>query len=211
MSKMKYALAMLAAAGTAGGAARASTIVTELLDIPITGDINTPGVVPISLAGKGAPQFYYFTETTTDSGSGDTLQTGVIFQANATNITPFANSAIGLKTATPGLPANGESYFPNNSPPGAPLAIVYKTDNGVSELTQFGFPATPGDIYLHVLFDPAGATYKGSFKIDAAGTLDSIIYTAVPEPDAWALLIAGSAMAGAALRTRRRGQAASIA
>jgi hypothetical protein len=38
--------------------------------------------------------------------------------------------------------------------------------------------------------------------------LDSVTYGAVPEPESWALLIAGAGLAGAALRRNRRQAAA---
>jgi hypothetical protein len=54
---------------------------------------------------------------------------------------------------------------------------------------------------------PYALVYKIISRISdlqGLGTIDSITYIAVTEPDAWALLIAGSAVAGAALRIRRR-------
>ena len=51
----------------------------------------------------------------------------------------------------------------------------------------------------------------GYAYVDAGGTLDYVTYEAVPEPAAWALLIAGVGLAGAAVRTRRRKELAQAA
>jgi hypothetical protein len=67
------------------------------------------------------------------------------------------------------------------------------------------------DYYAHVEFDPAGTEYVGTFTISSDGGLASISYAAAPEPEAWALLVAGVGLAGGALRRSRRSAAAPAA
>jgi hypothetical protein len=229
MSRIAHGLAMLAAGGAtglAGPALAAYPVQTVTLDIPIDTTPNSSSITPIVLAGGLGPQFYYETETQTDTGpSGDdTLEYGVLYQANfVSTSTPYENSAIGIKSSTPGVPAFDEPFFKSAEAP-LPVAVTYGFDEtaGVSympyfeaELAAIGSgsstkpmltsgPAT--DLYLHTIFEADGTIYVGTFYTDTAGVLESVSYEQVPEPDAWALLIAGTALTGAALRTRRRGR-----
>ena len=79
----------------------------------------------------------------------------------------------------------------------------YNSGVGVSfSKIDFTFPGAPG--YDDAPFTLQPGTYTGFF-----GTTLTL---SAPEPDAWALLIAGAAMTGAALRvSRRRRQVASSA
>jgi hypothetical protein len=60
-----------------------------------------------------------------------------------------------------------------------------------------------GDNSIDVSFEDAGITYDGVADFDASEDLLSITYAAVPEPEAWALLIAGTGLVGGLMRRRR--------
>jgi hypothetical protein len=168
MTKMKFAMAMLAMGGGVGAAVQAQAT-TVKLDIPAD-----QAVTPITLVGS-TPQFDYGATPFKDSF--------------ITTFSTDSNSALGLKTSTPGWPAPGESYIHNS----------YTTD-------LKGEPS--GASYIHLTFTSGSTTYTGVAFVDAAAELETISYAAVPEPEAWALLIAGAALTGGALRTARRRQSA---
>lgn len=169
MSKMKFAMAMLAVGGSVGAAVQAQAT-TVKLDMPADQPLTQ-----ITLVGA-TPQFDFGATPFKDSFISS-------FSADA------PNSALGLKTATPGWPSPGESYTESS----------YITD----------FKGEPnGPSYIHLTFTSNSTTYTGVAYVDAAGELETISYGAVPEPDAWALLIAGAALTGGALRVARRRQSA---
>ena len=233
MSKLSHALAMLAlsslgAAATQADAAIALGSTTVTLDLAGLDPTGVPvgqtdfNLTPITLGGKSAPQFYFVTEglSAVDSTSGvvshvaiDVLVTAQsvsatpnfgMDQSGAMIVNPYAGSAyqssgIGVKSATPGLPTHGETFTRSASATG-----LYKSPYTVDGQDQSG-QQLPSPLYLHVNFDPAGKTYVGSFKTSADGGLASITFNAVPEPEAWALLVVGAGITGAALRSRRRG------
>lgn len=172
---MKFAMAMLAMGGGVGAAVQAQAT-TVRLDIPAD-----QAVTPITLVGS-TPQFDYGATPFKDS-----FITTFSTDSSVHGGTP--NSALGLKTSTPGWPAPGESYIHNS----------YTTD-------LKGEPS--GASYIHLTFTSGSTTYTGVAFVDAAAELETISYAAVPEPEAWALLIAGAALTGGALRTARRRQSA---
>jgi hypothetical protein len=183
MSKMKFAMAMLAVGGGVGAAQAqaATTIYTDTLDISADQPLTA-----ITLVGS-TPQFDY----------GATSFKSSNFETNSFVNGGMPNAFIGLKTSTPGLPAPGESYNPDQT---------YLTD---FKGTVYGASGNDTASYIHLMFDSGGTTYIGTAYIDASAELETITYEAVvPEPDAWALLIAGAALTGGALRTRRRRQSA---
>lgn len=176
MSKMKFAMAMLAMGGGVGAAVQAQAT-TVTLDIPMDQSLTQ-----ITVVGS-TPQF--------DFGKTDGA---TFFETDAFANGGAANSALGIKTSTPGLPAPGEAYTNQSY-----LTGFLGTDFGAS-----------GDntaSYIHLTFTSGATTYFGTAYIDSAGELETITY-GVPEPDVWALIIAGMALTGGALRTARRRQAA---
>jgi hypothetical protein len=182
MKKMKFAMAMLAAGGGAGVAAQAvaSTVYTDTLDIPMD-----QALTPITVVGS-APQFEF----------GEDSSSYTYFETYAYANGGPANSGVGLKTGTPGLPSAGETYTDGE----------HWTGKSGEDL---GFSSPDSDSYIHLTFTSGSTTYYGAAFVDAAGELETITYAAgVPEPDAWALLIAGAAFTGGALRTGRRRSAA---
>jgi hypothetical protein len=77
------------------------------------------------------------------------------------------------------------------------------TDSGAgASATKFDFTFPP--FYADAPFTLQPGVYQGDF-----GT--TLTLTAVPEPEAWALLIAGAALVGGAARVARRRQSAAIA
>jgi hypothetical protein len=184
MRAIRYVAAMLAA-GAAGGAAagaQATTVIATTLNLA-PGN-TTPDYLELTPAGvvvTSNPKMGNALASYGYFGGGaDTL-----FQAN-----PFKTDHIGLVTTTPGLPTLGET-FPNTSF----NATVSGVGPGVTE-------------YVHLEFITFGQEYLGEATFGADGTLNSISYAAVPEPAAWALLLAGFGMAGAAARTGRKRQLA---
>jgi hypothetical protein len=183
MSGMKYALAMVAAGGAVGVASQADAA-TAILNI----GADDPSTF-IFLAGATGPQYAYGHTGGFDFKTKHIPAKSAMFGQNANTLSgPFY---------TPGLPAAGEVIN----------ASGYNT-------VKDGVAANTTDFYLHLNFtDDLGAHYLGTANFDANSTLLSIDYAAsdvsvaVPEPQTWALLIAGMGLAGAAMR-RRRGQAA---
>jgi hypothetical protein len=70
------------------------------------------------------------------------------------------------------------------------------------------------DFYVHLAFKLDGETYVGTADVGGDTTLKSIDYEKasdagfttlpLPEPEVWAMMIAGLGLTGAALRQRRR-------
>ncbi len=233
---------MMALSGV-GVASQASANITETLNIPAPDPTNISAasmfidLTPITLAGKGAPQFYYGFEyipcTGDCTGNGSKyVAFDVLFTASSlsqitdfgtdqngnTIVNPYAgsaynNSAIGSKSLTPGLPSSSETFTKTNAVTGIYASPKIVTPDGgspvdISNINELGYVVQQktgqSDYYIHVIFDPNGTTYRGAVHVDGAGGLTTITYNAVPEPDAWALLIAGTAVAGGAIRSRRR-------
>ncbi len=97
----------------------------------------------------------------------------------------------------------------NSSPyatdPGLPTAAeTYDTQSVKTAGYDCGGTCSSG--YFHLKFADSGTNYVGTAYVDSGATLQTITFasTGVPEPDAWALLIAGFGMAGAAMRRSRR-------
>ncbi|MBW8814483.1 MAG: PEPxxWA-CTERM sorting domain-containing protein [Caulobacterales bacterium] len=195
MSKLKFAMAMVAAGGAAGGASDAAAAVTiETFNYAGPTDGTTFGY-DITLAGAAAPQFRYAGGVgVVFDGGGPTL--GVKHTLGAVDGTARLSST---PYSTFSLPNSGETF----------------DSTSVKTYQQAAFlPTSAGDTYYHLTFDAQGANYLGTAKITGDHTLESIAYTpndAVPEPESWALLILGAGLAGAALRHQRGRQQASTA
>ncbi len=191
VSKLKYAFAMLAAGGAVGAASEASaaTIITQ--DFGFAGTDLPQAVV----LGDGPAQFFY--------------GVGGLSKADfpGSYLTRTAFGVLGDTSDTAGLPASGET-FTNKE-----VKTSYLPASG-----PFGFStATGNDLFVHLAFRSDGVTYVGTADVGGDTTLKSIDYEtakdagfgniAVPEPEVWAMMIAGLGLTGAALR-QRRGQLA---
>ena len=182
MGGMKYALAMVAAGGTIGAASQAAAATVNL-------NIGAADAVTgISLAGAAGSQFSYGFYPGNPTSTPPT-------QAKSSFVTGGTTDKVDTTPYyTPGVPASDAGIN----------GFAYDT------VKAGALQQSPTDFYLHLKFtDDLGKQYLGSAHFDGAATLESITYSAanaVPEPETWALLIAGMGLAGAALR-RRNAQA----
>ena len=108
------------------------------------------------------------------------------------------------------LGAYGDSLLLQPSPPFG--SGGYSHDQ-VKTAYNFSFkgPSTykgvgyPGDGFVNLKFTEGSQGYHGFADITPDGSLHSITYSAgIPEPAAWALMIAGFGLTGAALRRSRQ-------
>ncbi|MGH6963681.1 MAG: DUF4394 domain-containing protein [Phenylobacterium sp.] len=115
-----------------------------------------------------------------------------------------------VSTVLYGLDAAGDQLLRASNPNGGvyfsvgPLGIALDTSNGVG----FDISGSTGDAYFNsgssfysLNLATGGATLIGSL---GSGALVGLTAYAVPEPATWALMIGGFALAGLALRGRRR-------
>ena len=187
MAKIKYTLAMLSLGGLAtAGAASAVTPVTVTLNI--AGDVANSGFTPIDLVGgtgtESNPQFEYG-----NYFGYPYLLSGPFTTAYTKGFIASQYGAVGDKSSTnPGVPVFSDVV---DQSPAEPI---------------LGEPT-----YFQLAFDNGSQEYVGYGYVDSSETLEYITYEAVPEPAAWALLIAGVGLAGAAVRTRRRKELAQAA
>jgi hypothetical protein len=184
---MKFALAMIAAGGAVGAASHASanTLTTTTLNI----DPSTNPVVDINLAGAANAQYTYgYTAPFTFKGNsfGDDTK------------------LLGIPSAQIGAQASfGDHPLARVSPTSTEFKTV---EHGTVQVAAPG--GSGADFFLHLQFqDDSGNNYVGTADFAGNATLKSITYGAVPEPEAWALLVGGLGLAGGALRRRRRDRA----
>jgi hypothetical protein len=136
----------------------------------------------ITLAGASSPQYYYGNYNYGSS------KKGTKGQLNGYGTAEVSNDSF----STPSFPSVNDSD----------LGTAVKVSKNES---------LDDSNYFHLVFqDGVGDTDVGYVYFDNSGTLTSITYEAapVPEPDAWALLIAGSGLMGGVLRGRRRAEPA---
>ena len=205
MSKIRYALGMLATGAMAGVATHAAASAIGgggppiFTFTPADGDVIADGTQPFTYNVTGG-DFGSFYGGTIFSYHGDS-------QTN--HLTSGTKDIFGFPLAhfnpqafyTDALPTAGETFSQTDITTWTNTATTdpwYHVEFTVPELSITG---------------PAGSTtYLGTIQIDANGNqeLDQIRYTplAVPEPEVWALMILGLGATGAALRGRRRALAA---
>jgi hypothetical protein len=205
MTKLSYAFSMLAPTGSAaarfsalGLAATAGALAmgpgahaTELMGTWTSGDfsdtfyLQSNGGVP-----DGSADGYYITGTT----AADYIDFAITGDAYGYTAIVFGDGATGYNdNNTDGFVGIGYGQ------PGPFVNVqAYDSMKGPSPLKQPIYSGSPTGFVLQP------GTYIGDFN---GGTLT---LSAVPEPDAWALLVAGAALAGGAARfSRRRRQPAS--
>ena len=181
MSKLKFALAMLAAGGAAGVASEAAAARRSSWTSTATQDFTD-----IALEG-GPAQFYYGFDTTAEKTFLGAYGDSLLLQ-------PPPPKGTGGYTNQQVKTAYVLSLGPSGPPP------KYKT---------VGSPHG-GDQFVNLTFSAGGTQgFHGYADIDTGGGLHTINYAAglsgpVPEPAAWALMIAGFGLTGAALRRSRR-------
>jgi hypothetical protein len=191
---------MLAAGGAVGAASEASaaTIITQ--DFNFAGTDAPQAVV----LGDGPAQFFYgfsLGQSKFDTGS---------------FLTATSFGVLGLTSDTAGLPTAGETFTSKQVKTSfsisGPLSAPSIGGAGPDLSTETG-----NDLFVHLAFKSDGVLYVGTADVGGDTTLESITYEtakdggfgniAVPEPDVWAMMIAGLGLSGAALR-QRRGQLA---
>lgn len=176
---------ILFAAGGLASAANAAVTIDTTSYAPGTGTNPTL----ITLGAAATPQYSFAkNESTTDfvlSGLGGAQVTTT---GQAVAGFPTSNAIFGTSVITGNVASNAKN--------GAPLA----------------------DQYFGLKFDAGSTAYTGYAKVDGSGlTLSEIQYqpaavvAAVPEPETWALMIAGFGGVGLAMRRRRRQTAVAAA
>jgi hypothetical protein len=175
MSKIKYAAAMLAAGGAAGAAASAQALTVVTLDLPPSATVTEY----ITLTGSGA------TWSTTPSGAAQFA------------FGPNAPSKATLFGSTTGLEGGVDAPFPG------PSTIFTADQTYPADMAGFYFK---GPTDLQIEFLSGGTDYWGLADFAEDGELATISFEAAgaPEPESWALLLAGVGVAGGALRGARR-------
>ncbi len=205
MSKMSYAFAMLAPAGSAATrlgalgviaaagslAAAPAAQATELMGTWTSqfGFDDTFYVQSNGGVADGSADDYYLFDTQFGGG------TAANFIDFAITGDSYGYTAIVFGDGTTGF-AGSDGYVGIGGAQSGPSVSIGKKDSLVGPIyngNTTGFVLQPG-VYT--------GDYYGS----------TLTLTAVPEPDAWALLVAGAALAGGAARlTRRRRQSAELA
>jgi hypothetical protein len=109
-----------------------------------------------------------------------------------TFIEPSGYAGLGSFTNSSTLPTQGTTFS------GIYLDVAQPAAQGSGLVLD-----DPSDPYLTFSYVNHGNTFDGVATFDGSGDLVSTAYQ-VPEPETWALLIAGVGMAGGALRRRRR-------
>jgi hypothetical protein len=186
MNGLKYTLSMIVAGGAAVLASDAAAATTVPLNIGWHGPITN-----IALIDGQAAQFS-FGWLAQPSGKG------------SAKFKPLAGASVGAIVSNPGLPGPDDAFS---------TSYVMIVDDTAFDPFKKGPPVKVVlDQYVHLSFVTDGTRYLGSAYFDANSDLASITYETapiptpggVPEPDAWALLIAGFGATGAVLRHRRR-------
>jgi hypothetical protein len=210
VNQTKYITAMLAAGGSLAFAGAADAWIVEPFNTPITADAYA-AAGEVTLAGASAPQFLYgawanlpnfgTSGLAPDDGG---LINGEIFTGVKTGVELGESSSLGVLSPVQW----------NNALKGSDPALTFKAPpnylpaNGLLTVTNGGDATlSGGDQYIYLVFITdvgAGAEYFGTAHVNAAGTLETVTYAPIPEPEAWALMVAGVGLAGAGLRRRRR-------
>lgn len=135
------------------------------------------------------------------------------------NFGVFANSVGGIAATVNGtpflaVPSNAGSGDADYTPGGAILSFTFDwgTPDGYNTLSFFSGNTLVGPSYTGAGLAPGTYTYNflatdnvtrvNFASSSAAFEIDNLVTTTVPEPAAWALMIVGFAMVGAASRRR---------
>ena len=164
------------------------------------------GSVTLSSAAHAVTLFGSLTNSALGYSETFTLQSDGGVADAAPDFTDFAltNDSLGNTVATVGDDTTG---------------IKARSTGGSDSYFGTGTVAGPGTPQTFDSFKPAfynspdspGVLQAGTYDSDLAGYTVVLSTSSVPEPDVWALLIAGAAMAGGARRaSRRRAAAAAV-
>lgn len=213
VSKIKYALGMLATGAMAGMATHAAasgvgaggppvfTFTPDPADVIVDG--TQPFSYDVALPGfLGAPQTIF-----TYHGDGQTNHLTGASKSLFTNATTFNSQVFNnsnLPSPTETFDQTDITTWTNTATPDPWYHVEFQVFEGFSGLGGPGIPGLPGG--------PIVETFLGTVQINANGNqeLDQMLYTplSVPEPETWALMILGLGATGAALRQRSRALAA---
>ena len=202
--KLKLALATAAFLVISAGVANAAPVVITFDDVSANGYTYDPvGVSGATFANNSGIQANGSAWGFTAAPSG----TQTAFLQTNENQQPGGGGAITITAA--GL-TSGQLYDLSFFLEGRPN---YSTPLPVS-VTGFGsYTAASNSVWTKVdagTFTASGTSQSFTFSVptvtgvDASTGLDSVSISAAPEPGVWALMIAGLAMMGGALRLRRR-------
>jgi hypothetical protein len=201
MSKLKYAVAMLAAGGGSALASQAGAATTVTLNLPAPID-GTSFSYDISLGGSLDPQFKFYggreqgeipsIPPIFTGGPYDNVKHHLDGQGTA-RLNSASSTVFEMPTSEADIVSNGVKTY--NQP----------YDGGVTTFDA-------GDTYYQLAFDIDATRYLGVATIGDDHSLRSITYDVaptggIPEPDTWALMIMGVGAAGAVMRRQRRLQA----
>ena len=174
MNKLNYAFAMLTAAGGAVALSPAAHAVT-LYGSFTNGGLGYAETFQLQSDGGVADAMPHYTDfALTNDSLGNTLAT-------------VGDDTTGLKSEMNGMPIDG--YF------------------GTGPAGSVPFGGQTFDSLKPALYDSSqtvGVLQPGTYIGDFDGFTLVLSTGAVPEPDAWALLIAGAAMVGGAVRASRK-------
>jgi hypothetical protein len=184
MSKLKFAMAMLAAGGAAGAASEAGAATTVTFG---AGYGPYDATQDITLVGSAA-QFYYGYNSTDEKTYLGTYGSSLLYQPSTVGYDPVKGPYT--------IPSVGFAATP-----------VKTADITVDSTTGLPTSFTPKDTgHIDLTFTANGVNYAGFADVSGGAQLEAITYdvASVPEPASWALMIGGFGLAGAALRRQRR-------
>ncbi len=160
----------------------------------------------------GGKQLLYFTTTTTNEVYSIDLDTNTVsIFANRNTINAASGLAVGSQFTSPdnlAIDAAGNIYIIEDQPGGA-ADIWFATDanrDGVAEsIGRWASLSTLGAEPTGLYFDPFDPTVAFvNVQHPSSGNDRLLMITAVPEPETYAMMIAGLGLLGAVARRRRR-------
>ncbi len=203
MSKFNYVMGMLAVGGAAAATGAQAGSITYTLDLPITSDVTTTS---ITLLGAATPQYQFGSFANITTPGIPTDDAGLVSYGYLTGATGKSDIGLVFGYTVGGQPLT-EAQFA--AAYGA-KTIPFAAQNPIAEIesgTDGASPPGETDHYTYLVFgDPtssAGFSF-GYAHFSADDTLETITVPDVPEPQSWALLLAGVGLAGGALRQNRR-------
>lgn len=193
MRKFAVALVALSALATSGPAAAAT-----LAAVGNTGELLTPGEVSFTFdagAGAGNASFLLRGYRSLDGGAGSCCSD--VFSLLLNGVAVFSGAY-----AFGGTGIN-ETFL---QPTGTTIDLVQTGYTFTGGYGNFSVPLTLLNGSNTITFSYAGALQTPgdeAWGVDSATITGNVLTSAVPEPAAWAMMLGGLALTGAALRRRR--------